>query len=74
MFGLVLPAFAGVTNENLVFDLGGVKLEMVKIPAGTFRMGSPDTERERDTGEVSHKVTISKDYYIGYFMNSNFWR
>jgi len=34
MFVFVLPVFAGGTDGNLLIDLGGgVKLEMVKIPA-----------------------------------------
>jgi pimeloyl-ACP methyl ester carboxylesterase len=55
------------SNQNLSIDLGsGVILELLRIPAGTFRMGSPDTEQDRslDEGPV-HAVTISKDFYIG---------
>ena len=45
---------------------GEVKLEMVRIPAGSFLMGSPKTERSRssDEGPV-HKVTIDYDFYMG---------
>jgi len=63
----VLPAFAGDAKTLLLIDLGGnVILEMVKIPHGTFQMGSYDTEESRHSGKGSiHKVTITKDYYIG---------
>jgi formylglycine-generating enzyme required for sulfatase activity len=39
---------------------------MVRIPAGSFLMGSPDTERSRqaDEGPV-HQVTIGYDFYLG---------
>jgi formylglycine-generating enzyme required for sulfatase activity len=39
---------------------------MVRIPAGSFLMGSPDTERSRvaDEGPV-HEVTIGYDFYMG---------
>ncbi|MBI4661004.1 MAG: SUMF1/EgtB/PvdO family nonheme iron enzyme [Verrucomicrobia bacterium] len=37
---------------------------MVKIPKGTFVMGSPLTEKERDSDETQHTVTISYDFYI----------
>jgi formylglycine-generating enzyme required for sulfatase activity len=48
-------------------DLGGVTLEMVLIPAGTFTMGSPDSEvkTEEHTGhEPLRKVTISRPFYL----------
>jgi formylglycine-generating enzyme required for sulfatase activity len=37
---------------------------MVRIPAGTFLMGSPDSEPERSTDEQQHSVTI-KPFAIG---------
>ncbi|MGI9490878.1 MAG: SUMF1/EgtB/PvdO family nonheme iron enzyme, partial [Geminicoccaceae bacterium] len=40
--------------------------EMVKIPAGTFAMGSPKSEKGRWHNEgPQHEVTISKDFAIG---------
>ncbi len=47
-------------------DLGkGVILEMVYIPGGTFLMGSPETEKDReDDYETQHKVTV-KPFYMG---------
>jgi len=35
------------------------KIEMVKIPAGTFTMGSPATEKGRGDDETQHSVTLS---------------
>ena len=46
-------------------DCNGVKLELVKIPAGTFMMGSPENELGRDNDEKLHQVTLSKDYWLG---------
>jgi formylglycine-generating enzyme required for sulfatase activity len=40
----------------------GMKLNL--IPAGTFMMGSPDTEEHREDNEFLHKVTISKAFYM----------
>lgn len=42
-------------------DLG---IEFVKIPAGSFLMGSPNDEPQRESGEIQHKVTITKDFYM----------
>lgn len=40
-------------------------LEMVKITAGTFTMGSPSSEANRGLDETEHRVTIAHDFYIG---------
>lgn len=57
--------FAGGNSDTLLIDLGGgVKLEMVKIPAGTFQMGSSEPNKPVNACPV-HTVTITKDFYIG---------
>ncbi len=68
-----LPPAVGNT---ISIDLGGgVKLEMVKIPAGTFQMGSPAGEAGRNSNETIHAVTISKDYYMGkYEVTQGQWK
>jgi formylglycine-generating enzyme required for sulfatase activity len=38
--------------------------EMVIIPPGTFVMGSPETEKDRDKDEGSHKVTIAYSFAV----------
>lgn len=44
---------------------GAIPLTMVHIPAGSFEMGSPDTERTRDADEGPvHTVNIAYDFYI----------
>ena len=37
------------------------------IPAGTFMMGSPKSEEGRIPNETSHKVTITKGFYLGIY-------
>ncbi len=37
------------------------------IPKGTFTMGSPSGELGRQSDETQHKVTLTKDFYIGVF-------
>jgi formylglycine-generating enzyme required for sulfatase activity len=50
-------------------DLGnGQKLDLVLIPAGTFIMGSPANEAERDDSEgPRHRVKIGYEFYMGKF-------
>lgn len=42
-----------------------MKVELVLIPAGSFDMGSPVTEKGRELNEKQHKVTISSSFYLG---------
>ena len=42
---------------------GGKILEMVKVEAGSFEMSARDGENFND--EVSHRMTLTKDFYIG---------
>ena len=56
------------TLEKLVITLpSGMKLEMKKIPAGSFLMGSPVEEVGRESNETRHRVTITRDYWLGMF-------
>ena len=64
------PHRKDITLTKVVFngtvDCNGVKLEMVKIKAGTFMMGSPENELGRlSNDETRHRVTLTKDYWLG---------
>ena len=49
-----------------VIDLGkDVKLEMVLVPAGKFKMGSPESEKARRNDEKQYEVTLTKPFYMG---------
>jgi formylglycine-generating enzyme required for sulfatase activity len=64
------------TNTNLNInptssfteDLGnGIKLEMIAIPGGTFLMGSPENEAERNSYESpQHQVTVPSFFMAKY--------
>lgn len=54
-----------VTNENTFQLPGGVMLELVPIPKGTFNMGLD--EIGYPTWAPRHPVTITKDFYMGKF-------
>ena len=51
------PATAWLENS--------VGMEFVLVRPGTFEMGSPKDEPERQSNEVPHLVNLSKPYYIG---------
>ena len=53
------------TLASKKWTVPGLNLKMVKIPAGSFTMGSPTTEDSRKVDEVQHEVTISKPFYMG---------
>jgi formylglycine-generating enzyme required for sulfatase activity len=56
-FPLVLP-LAGLFF-SLHLNAQKPAIEWVNIPAGTFMMGSPETEPGRDRDEIPHEVTLS---------------
>lgn len=60
--------FIGVTNaqdSNIIIPLENTTIEMIKVPAGSFMMGSPENEPHRNQDEIQHKVTITNDYWLG---------
>ena len=59
---------AGMKNlSSKDWTVPGIKLEMTRIPAGRFTMGSPKDEAHRRRDEVQHEVTISKPFYMGVY-------
>jgi formylglycine-generating enzyme required for sulfatase activity len=52
-----------VDGETWINSIG---MAFVRIPAGTFMMGSPDTDTEaKDWEKPAHRVTISQPFYLG---------
>ena len=41
--------------------------EMVVVPGGSFTMGAPETEPQRDREETQHTVRIAKPFAVGRF-------
>jgi formylglycine-generating enzyme len=48
-------------TESITNTIG---MTLNKIPAGTFMMGSPESEADRVDDETQHRVTISKPFYM----------
>ncbi len=70
------PAFLAAADDEpktLELDLGeGVTMEFVRIPPGSFLMGSPEDEEGRGKDEgPQHRVTISKPFYLGKYEVTN---
>lgn len=51
-----IPGFSDVTNS-----LG---MKFVLLDAGSFTMGSPPLEADRDADEIPHTVTLTKAFYM----------
>ena len=58
-----IPVTNGV-NTNRLIDFNPPS-GMVWIPPGTFVMGSPTSEAQRNSDEVQHTVTLTKGFYMG---------
>jgi len=60
------PRAAGADPDRLTLDPEGVAMRVVRIPAGTFLMGSPRAvTRAPDNERPQHKVTIERPFYLG---------
>jgi formylglycine-generating enzyme required for sulfatase activity len=46
-------------------EKNSIGMELILIPAGTFRMGSPLTERDRGKMEAQVDVTLTRPFYLG---------
>ncbi len=40
-------------------------MKFVRIPAGSFTIGSPIDEPQRDSDEIQHSVTLTRDFFMG---------
>jgi formylglycine-generating enzyme required for sulfatase activity len=55
----------GMEPEPSTFR-NSIGMEFVRIPAGTFIMGSPDSdEKAYDNEKPAHRVTINQPFYLG---------
>lgn len=71
---ILLPASSSSPPEAETITANGVSFIMVRVPGGTFTMGSPSSDLSGDSNErPAHSVTLS-DYYIGkYEVTQRLW-
>jgi len=63
---MLAPKAVLAQEEVTVMLPGDVPMVLVKVPAGTFMMGSPQGERGNFLANESlHQVTLTQDYYLG---------
>ena len=69
--GLKKAAQEPLAGESRTF----AGIEMVWVPPGTFSMGSPSSEEDRDSDETQHRVTLTKGFWMGkYEVTQAQWR
>ena len=56
------------TNSLSFLLQSGQLPDLVKIPHGTFIMGSPVTEAGRNSDETQHTVTLTNDFYMSKYL------
>ena len=67
----VIPK-AGTGGKRLVVKIGEEALiELIKIPAGSFLMGSPKSEGGLPRERPQHRVNISRSFYMAKTMTTN---
>lgn len=62
---LVLIFFLANTSSAQEIFTNKLGMRFVRIPAGSFVMGSPTSEMGRQWNETQHRVIISKSFYLG---------
>jgi formylglycine-generating enzyme required for sulfatase activity len=66
------PTYSVTTGSDKLgrwcdLQLGSATMRLRELPAGTFWMGSPETEVGRYSDESRHQVTLSRSFAIGQF-------
>jgi formylglycine-generating enzyme required for sulfatase activity len=51
-------------GERMVLKIKGVEYVFRWCPAGTFQMGSPESEKDRGDSETQHRVTLSRGFWM----------
>ena len=59
----------GIQDKDGKQITNSIGMKLVLIPAGKFMMGSPDSEKDRETDEgPQHEVEITRPFYMGVYL------
>ncbi len=58
------PSAANAKTKTVTLP-GGATMEMIYCPPGTYMMGTPESEPERQSKETLHKVKLTKGFWLG---------
>jgi sulfatase modifying factor 1 len=61
---LVWLVFSGGCSRGATLDQA-TGLQLIRVPAGRFVMGSPSTEPSRSADETPHRVVLTHEFYLG---------
>ena len=59
-----LPEKGTRPGETVTLTIRGVEFPFAWCPAGSFAMGSPEEEADRQADELRHRVTLSEGFWI----------
>ena len=66
---LVKPSVEVSTNTSeaiaKTFTITDLSMEMLWVKPGTFEMGSPSSEKDREDDETLHTVTLTQGFHLG---------
>ena len=51
-------------STSLPILINSIDMQLVRVPSGTFMMGSPESEPDRQKDETEHQVTITRDFFM----------
>jgi len=54
-------------DSHPVIRSSSTGMQLVAVEAGTFAMGSPPDEPERENNETQHQVTLTRPFYVGVY-------
>jgi formylglycine-generating enzyme required for sulfatase activity len=67
-YGVVVDSNGAAQGPRFYRVLISVPTNMMWVGAGTFVMGSPTNEPDRDTDETQHTVTLTNGFYVSRYL------